>query len=421
MEQNYTWLLEVAVLIIMARVLEAGFARIGLPRIIAYIVLGIAVAGFRYSAGVELTSVTIALANIGIMSLLFLAGLESDLRQFTENMKSVGIVALGGVVGAVATSLLVFTLIGRSFNESLAMGIILSATSISITVKTFEELGALNTLEAQLVIGAAVVDDVIGLALLSLLHGFTVKSTDVIHVVAIPILAFVAWFGTAYLANMLTPRLFSMVSRLGHEASVVSIAFALLLLFAYMGSTMGLSPILLAYALGLGIAGSGYFAQRIRESTWIISSIFTPLFFIYAGSRLEIGELSRELPAELTTIILVVAVALTSKVIGCYVASRAIGLDNIRSLIIGVGMVPRAEVVLTAATLSLGIGAIKQDMFAGTLLSIPITQILTPIVIKSLYTRITPPSQIQTFPTPFPIQKPIQTPSRAKQSPPSKP
>jgi len=204
------------------------------PGLLLILYWGLAVAGFRYSAGVELTSVTIALANIGIMSLLFLAGLESDLRQFTENMKSVGIVALGGVVGAVATSLLVFTLIGRSFNESLAMGIILSATSISITVKTFEELGALNTLEAQLVIGAAVVDDVIGLALLSLLHGFTVKSTDVIHVVVIPILAFVAWFGTAYLANMLTPRLFSMVSRLGHEASVVSIAFALLLLFAYM-------------------------------------------------------------------------------------------------------------------------------------------------------------------------------------------
>jgi len=381
------WLLEVALLIIASKTLEAVFIRIGLARLMAYLTLGIAIAVLRHYVGIELSSIAIALANMGIISMLFLAGLESSLRQFIRGMKRTSVVAFGGVLGAMGLSIAVFPLIGRGMVEAFALGVILSATSISVTVKTFEELGLLDTHEAQLIIGAAVVDDVIGLALLSLLHGFSSGSIDILYVVVIPLAAFTVWLGVAFLMSRYGPQLFKAVLKLRLEAGVVSVAFALVLLFAYIASTIGLSSILLAYAFGLGIAGSRYFAKRIEEAMRIISSIFAPLFFIYAGSRIVLEELLSELSTAIGVMLLVIVLAIVSKIVGCYIASRAIGLDRVKSMVIGIGMVPRAEVGLIAATFCIELGVIGHDVFAGILLSISITQFLTPITIKMIYSR----------------------------------
>ncbi|HDI02384.1 MAG TPA: cation:proton antiporter, partial [Ignisphaera sp.] len=298
-EQSYLWLLEVALLIMGAKLLEAIFIRIGLARILAYLSLGLILAVLRHSTGFEISDVTIALANIGIISLLFQAGLESTLRHFIRGIKEAGIVAVGGVIGALVAGFALIPLLCRSVSEAFALGVVLSATSISVTVKTFEELGALGSPEAQVIIGAAVVDDVIGLALLSILYGMSLNELDVVHSIGIPILAFSFWFATAWLANRYAPNLFKFILKLRLEAGITSLAFAIVLFLAYIASTIGLSTILLAYAFGLGIAGFRYVARKIEEALRVLTSIFAPLFFIYVGSRIDIEQILLSEPTSL--------------------------------------------------------------------------------------------------------------------------
>ncbi len=389
MSGEFGWLLEVALILIAAKLLEAIFIRIGLARLLAYLCIGVSLSVLSHLTGYSLSDVSAALASIGIIALLFQAGLESSLRQFLRSLKEAGIIAIGGVAGALAAGLALTPLIGASLEKSFAMGVVLVATSISVTVKALEELGALSSREAQAIIGAAVVDDVIGLALLSVLHGIAYGGLNMLYIVGIPALAFGFWFGTAWASNTFAGRLFRTVLRLRLEAGIEALSFALVLLLAFFAQTIGLSTILLAYAFGLGVASFRYAARRIEEDMRVLTSLFSPLFFVYVGSRLDIEQiLAAEIKGLIWITMVVLILGFASKILGCYVAARLIGFNSMQATIIGVGMVPRAEVALVAATMGLEMGLIDHSLFTATLLMVTVSLFTVPILLTLLYRRL---------------------------------
>ncbi|HIP56686.1 MAG TPA: cation:proton antiporter [Ignisphaera aggregans] len=386
MNEEYVWLLEVALTLLAAKALEALFVRAGFARILAYLLIGVILSAIYGHFELELSDVYEALALIGIVVLLFQAGLESSLRQFLRSLRDASIIAIGGVAASIIMGILLMPAIGIEFKEALAMGIIFVATSISVTVKVLEELGVLTSPEAQAIIGAAVVDDVIGLALLSILHALPHNAFNIVQILVVPLLAFGLWFGTAIISNALIGRLFRTVLKMQLEAGIEAVSFALVLLLAFLAQMVGLSMILLAYAFGLGIASFRYAAKRVEERLRILTSLFAPLFFIYVGSRLDIELLmSYEIWELISVIGIVVLFGFLSKIVGCYLAARILGFSSFQSIVIGIGMVPRAEVALVAATMSLEMKLISHNLFVSVLVLVTVSLFIVPILIPFIY------------------------------------
>ena len=389
MNEEYIWLLEVALTLLAAKALEVLFIRVGFARILAYLLIGVILSLVYSHLKLELSEVYEALALIGIIVLLFQAGLESSLRQFLRSLRDSSIIAIGGVVASILMGILLIPFIGIEFEEALAVGIIFVATSISVTVKVLEELGVLTSPEAQAIIGAAVVDDVIGLALLSVLHALPHNAFNIVQILGVPLLAFGLWFGTAIVSNALIGKLFRTVLKMRLEAGIEAVSFALVLLLAFFAQIVGLSMILLAYAFGLGIASFRYAAKRVEERLRIFTSLFAPLFFIYVGSRLDIELLMSYEVSELMSIIgIVVLFGFLSKIVGCYLAARILKFSTFQSIVIGIGMVPRAEVALIAATMSLEIELISHDLFISILTLVTVSLFVVPILIPLLYRHV---------------------------------
>jgi len=381
-EAGFEWLLEVALLLALAKTLEFVSVKIGLLRVVAWLLAGLIVSSFRAFVAYEPSPVLRALAQLGIILLLFEAGLEGSLKTFVRGFKRVSLVAAGGVIGAVLSGLAAVSILGMPLISGLALGVILSATSVSVTVKTFEELGALSSVEAQTIVGAAVVDDVIGLALLGLLSG----AAGLGSVAIIAPAAFGLWFATAVVADKASKGLFKAVLAEPIEAGAEATALILTLLLAYVAMRVGLSAILLAYAFGMGIAGFRYVARRVGERLRVLALLFAPLFFVYAGYQVDLQKLaSIGFGRTAIVVAVVLALAFISKILGCYIPARLSGLSGRPSLVVGVGMTPRAEVMTIAATLSLERGVIDQSLYLALLLVVPVTSFVTPIVIRKLH------------------------------------
>ncbi len=383
-ELTVSWMLEFALLLGLAKLFEVFFVRVGLPRVLGYVVAGLFLSAMNFAV----SDVIHALALLGIITLLFNAGLESSTREFFRGLKSSGIIAVGGVVGSILAGLVTIPLLHASFTEAIAIGVILSATSVSLTVKTLEELGALNTREANAIVGAAVVDDVLGLALLSTLPGIKEGIISIDSIIGVSALAFAFWFAVSYGFQLMSRPLFKTLMRTRIEAPLLTIIFIILMLLSYLASYIKLSAILLAYALGLGLASYPYFARRLAQDISPIVALFTPLFFVYAGVIVELEELVEyEITHYAYIVITLVSLAILSKILGCYIAARVAGFSNIDSIIVGIGMMPRAEVMLTSATLSFQLGLIPIHVYTGVLMILPVTAILVPVLLKMLYSK----------------------------------
>jgi Kef-type K+ transport system membrane component KefB len=379
------WVLELAVLIFLAKILEGYSRRINTPRIVFFVLLGVTLAFIRYYTGYALSDVLEAFATLGIVALLFLAGLEGSLKYFMRGLKDAGIIALGGVLAAVGFGLSTIILLGLDFGKALAIGIILSATSVSVTVDTLSEMNKLNTKEAMLIIEAAVVDDVLGLILLSFLGAYK-NGLDIFSLTVVPVSAFIVWYLTAWFSNKYMGSILKAIGRLNVLYGLESVSLAILLLFAFLGHSLGLSYILLAYAYGIGLASNRYFARKAYSATSLIAAIFAPLFFIYVGYKLDVEYLySVNLLSIAYVLTIVTILGFLSKFVGCYLSARLVGLNHKSATVIGVGMIPRSEVAMVATALAYDLGLIKADLFAASLVMILSTVLVTPILLKKVF------------------------------------
>jgi len=338
--------LEIAIILFAAKIGAELMRRINQPAVIGELVAGIVIGyyGLGLLPHMKSGDVISTLAEVGIILLLFEVGLETNLKEFIDLGKTSLLVAFIGVVFPFFLGFGFVYLIDSSdyiFEKALFVGAAMTATSVGITARVFADLGALKTKEAKTIIGAAVVDDIIGLIILTIVAGMlsgtgsiTVGEVGIITAKALGFLLF-----SVLLGRKLSPMIFKFFEKIPSPGTFVTGSFLFAIVFGAAAHFVGLHPIVGAFAGGV-VAGESDMTHRIREEMKPLNYILVPIFFVYTGAEIDISIL-----ASGQTFIYGIGISLLA-FIGKYMSALgAIGKGMSTSLI-GIGMVPRGEVGL---------------------------------------------------------------------------
>lgn len=312
-----------------------------------------------------------------------MAGLESELEEFKRvGKQSVFVAGVGVIVAFLFGFGVAYFFV--PFHEAVLYGALMTPTSVSITVKVLMELRKLNTREGTTILAAAVVDDVLGILVLtvaiSMIKGGSVNYSSLAEVlISVSLLLF--FF--LYFGPEIADRVFRYVSKIDLPESETAFALVFLIVFAYLAEHLNLASILGAYLTGLAL-GQIPKKKAIMEHMNVLGySLFIPLFFVEVGMRIELSYI---LHAGLFAVLYTTA-AIVSKVIGCGLGARLGGFDWAASLRIGVGMIPRMGVELAMLAVAMSSGVISGDALTVAILMIFTTTIITPPLLKWLYSR----------------------------------
>ncbi|MFC4098167.1 cation:proton antiporter [Paenibacillus xanthanilyticus] len=345
-----------------------------LGKLLIGIVLGPAVLGL-----ITATDVLEELSQIGVILLMFLAGLETDAEEFKRTGKAASYVGVAGIALPLALGYGAGVLMELPPLESVFLGLLLSATSVSISVQALKEMGRLKSREGATILGAAVIDDV--LVIIALAFVMSLAGGDVN--LSVVILKKVAFFAVGILAAWkLVPLVLRMFAPLRVTESVVSAALILCFVFAYMAEYTGVAAIIGAYMAGVAISFTGY-RHEVTEKIEIISyAVFVPVFFTSVGVKVEFSGISSQLGliAGLTVI------AIVSKLLGSALGAKAAGFGWRGALGIGAAMVSRGEVALIIAAIGQEAGLLQPDLFAVLVVVVLLTTIVTPPMMKWFFT-----------------------------------
>jgi len=323
------------------------------------------------------------LANLGVILLMFIAGLETDLGQ----MRRVGRVAVAagasGVVVPLLLGIAVLLPFGFDLRQSTYMGIVLTATSVSITVQTLIELRRLNSKEGTTLLGAAVVDDVIALIVLSLFVTLSLGSGGGMGHVVLVMARMIGFFLAAIWLGRFARSALTTAGRAPVSEGLLSAALIAILVYAWSAEALGgVAAITGAYLAGVLMAQAGLqheIEQRLKSATY---ALLVPIFFMSIGLQTNARVLAvRDIPLTL----LVVAAAVAGKVIGCGAGARLTGFSGPEALRIGVGMISRGEVGLIIATLGVQTGLIGAREFAIMVLMVLATTVITPPLLRAVF------------------------------------
>lgn len=380
-------MLVLGMLIIVTKLFEELISRRGQAPILGDIligiifgptILGIITEDFIYHVNI--------LRWIGIVSLLFLAGLETRFHVFMKSLRGSFLVALGGIVVSFMFGYFGGLALGLKGNESIFFGAILTATSVGVTVRTLSDLGILGTDLATMILGAAVIDDVGGLIVLGLCTAITtsgvVRFTELALIVTIALAFYVITLFTLHKASM---RIWSAITAFERlEDTSIALLLALTLIIAWASVKVNLSLVVGAYAVGLAFSEVRGVEKVIRRFS-LIPNIFASLFFVLSAALVNFRPYVTRFEY-LPLMACIVALGLLSKVIGCGVAAKLAEphISWRKAIFVGVGMMPRAEVALIIASIGLAYHIISEAVFAGTILLIYVSGLVTPIILKRM-------------------------------------
>jgi len=378
------FLLALAAALVAAKLLGELSERLGQPAVLGELLAGVLL-GPSVLGLVPLSGGIFLLAEIGVILLLFEVGLETDLRSFARLGASALTVAVVGVVTPFALGFLavrIFSIGGGSTELALFMGAAMTATSVGITARVFADLRRLHTDEAKTIIGAAVIDDVLGLIILGVVAAvlggdgeFSAGTLLIITAKAVGFLVVVVAVG-----HVLAPYFFRFVRFLKVEGSFVVGSFVFAIAVGLAAEHFaGLEPIVGAFAAGL-VAGQTSFADRIEAELRPISFLFVPIFFLFIGSRVDVVALSDP------QVLLAGGIISFLAIVGKLVAGLGVLSKGVSRRVVGVGMVPRGEVGLIFA--ALGAGELSAVVGAGenaiVVLMVVVTTLLAPLILNRM-------------------------------------
>lgn len=378
------FLIALVIALIFAKLLEEFFIRIGLPPVIGDIIAGIIVGKSLLGVFVPEEGGAIdSLAWLGVVLLLFYAGLETNYHHFISGIKNFVVVSMLDVAFAFINGFLVGIILGYSMDKSIFLGTILVATSVSLTVKTLIDIGKLDTKEGLTILGVAVLDDIQGLiVLVAALSVVVYGVVDIKDILFIGTSAFLFWLASIVVIGRFSTQLFKFFSKLRIENSIPILSIILGLLVSALAGMIGLSPIVGAYAAGLALAKCRRF-QVITERVKVLVDLLATLFFVASSARIAIETAIK--PEYIWLYILFIGFALLGKTLGNTIGSRIVGLPWRKAIIVGVGMWPRAEVALISATMGMVHGVVDPPIYFATVMLIIVTSIIVPPAIKLLY------------------------------------
>ncbi len=387
---DYHFLLDIALILLSTKLLGMLTRKFRMPQVvgalIAGVILGPALLNIVHDQGDLLKKIS----EIGVIVLMFTAGLETDIGELKKSGKASFVIAMIGVIvpllggwavahffnngeGATASTML----------QNIFIGIILTATSVSISVETLREMGKLSTRAGNAILGAALIDDVLGIIALTIITSLADTSVN-IWIVALKIVAFfVIAIVIGILANKLLRKWFARHKR--DLRRFVIVAFVLCLFFSYCAEHFfGVADITGAFIAGLIISGTqetNYIASRFETLSYMFLS---PIFFASVGLQITVPQMGWSII--LFTVLLLI-VAILSKVVGCGLGAKMMGYSNQESMQIGVGMISRGEVALIVANKGAALGLMSTAFFGPVALVVVVTTIVTPIFLKLAFSK----------------------------------
>jgi Kef-type K+ transport system membrane component KefB len=393
---THTFFLYLLTILLAARLMAELAVRLKAPSVIGELAAGV-VLGPSLFGWLEPNEVLKLLAEIGIILLLFEVGLETDVRRLVNTGQKSFVVAIGGFFVPFALGFsLSYWVFDFTLLVSLFIGGTLTATSIGITVRVLSDLNRQQEKEGQIVLGAAVLDDVLGVVLLALLYEFSIGG-GISVVNASKVLIFVgAFFILAPLAAKLISLLIGRFDAISEIPGLIPTSIvSLVLFFAWLAHAVGAPELLGGFAAGLALSRRFFlpfgialhtdevFARRIEEQMRPVIQLFTPIFFVMVGLSLNLRTIDWSSPFIWSFSLLFFAVAVAGKYAGALFINESWKMR----IIIGLAMVPRGEVGLIFAELGRVSGIFNNEVYAGMIIVITLTTLLPPFIIKWFYGR----------------------------------
>lgn len=384
--------ISVCVLLFAAKLMAELFVRLKLPIVLGELIAGMIVGPFAIGSLIVVQGETLLqlnqevkiLGEIGAIVILFMAGLEMTPREFIKGGKASFTVGTLGVIVPFFVGFFVFQFFGFHAFQAMLVATALTATSIAISVQVLAEFGKLKTPEARLIIGAAVVDDILAIAVLSIVTSLSPGATDVdvvdISFTIFKVLGFFAAMAVA--AIFIVPRVVSsgLWKAGGAIEGVVTAAF-----FGAAGvaASIGLSPILGSFVVGMALASTKVF-ERVEHYISKLGLIFAPLFFAIIGAQVDFRGINVEI---LLIGAIIIAVAIVTKLLGCGLPAWLFLRDKRQATRVGIGMISRGEVGLIVAGIGLSSGVLTSNVYSTIVIMVAVTTIITPVWLKMEYRK----------------------------------
>ena len=385
----------VGILLFAAKLMAELFLRLKLPIVLGELIAGMivgpfALGGLQIIDGKQLLQINDEiriLGEMGAIVILFMAGLEMTPKEFLKGGKAAFVVGTLGVVIPFFVGLAVFQFFGFDALQSMLIATALTATSIAISIQVLSEFGKIKTPEARLIIGAAIVDDILAIAVLSVVTSIAgsdggVANIDITEIV-ITILQVLGFFAimlivaVVVIPKVITPRIWKA------KGSVEGIATAAFFGAAALAGSIGLSPIVGAFAVGMALSTTKVF-DKIENYVGKIGLIFAPLFFAIIGAQVDLRAVDLNIMI-LSAAIIVVAV--TTKLFGCGLPAMYFLKSKQQGLRVGIGMISRGEVGLIVAGVGVTAGILTSEVYSTIIIMVVVTTIITPIWLKLEYRK----------------------------------
>jgi Na+:H+ antiporter len=387
-------IISLALLLFTAKIFAELFHRIKLPIVLGELLAGIvigpyALGGLPLFNGEPLVILDETIKNIGELAaivILFVAGLEITPREFLRGGASSFTIGALGVIVPFFVGYFVFSLYGLDALETLLIATALTATSIAISIQVLSSLGKMQTKEARLILGAAIVDDILAIAVLSVVLTMvqTGNTTPDIMEITFLILKILGLFIVLLVGSIvIVPRILHRERLWKSQGSIEGITTAIFFGGAGIAALVGLSPIVGAFAIGMAVASTRLIKQ-VEEYVHKLQIIFAPLFFAIIGAQVDLRGINLDV---LLIAGILVFIAIVTKMLGCGLPSLLFLKDKSKAMRVGIGMVSRGEVGLIVAGVGATSGVLSGDVYTAIIVMVAVTTIITPIWLKKAYQK----------------------------------
>jgi len=381
---SYVFLLSIAIILLATKVSGDLTNKVHMPQVVGALLAGV-ILGPSCLGWIEETDFISKTAEIGVILLMFTAGFDTDINEMKKNSKACLVIALLGVfvplLGGTACYYFFFEPGSTSYDailKAVFVGVILTATSVSITVEALREMGKLDGKAGNAILGAAVIDDILGIIVLTVVISMKDTSVSIASIlVKIAVYVFmIAFLWMAAEANR------GFIDKNCGKRRITTYAVAFCLIIAFVTEHyFGIADITGAYLFGLILSNHRIkkeIARKIASPSYLF---FSPIFFASVGLKVELDGLTGQL---IVFSLLLLVVAILTKVLGCGLGARFCGFTNSEALQVGVGMVSRGEVALIVAQKGFNVGLIDASMFPPIVVVVIATTIITPIVLRKI-------------------------------------
>lgn len=384
---SYNFLLDLALILLSTKVLGLLTRRFKMPQVVGALLAGVILGPAVLNTLSDVDFIT-KMSEVGVIVLMFTAGMETDIKELKKTGAASFIIALIGVLVPLGGGFLLAHFFNGPdlsqgatasiFLQNMFIGVILTATSVSITVETLKEMGKLNTRAGNAILGAAIIDDILGIIALTLITSMADPNVNI----GIVLLKVVAFFVFAGVAGVLFFLFFRKLQNHYHKdmRRFVILAFVFCLLISYCAEEFfGVADITGAFIAGLIISNTQrapYIASRFETLSY---TLISPVFFASIGLKMVMPEMTTSI---IVFSILLMVIAVLTKIVGCGLGAKLCHFTTRESVQVGVGMVSRGEVALIVATKGAALGLMSDSFMGPIILTVVLTTVIAPVLLK---------------------------------------